>query len=129
MPARASGYRIQGFTGEQRARIYEISYVTGLRRREVESLTPRSFRLDDDPPTVTVDAAGSKHRREVALPHHPDLVAIFRQWLPGTAPDAKLFPKLDLRKTWFMVKKDLERIGIAYENSDGIADFHACRHS
>ena len=29
-----------------------------------------------------------------------------------------------------MVKKDLERVGIAYENEEGIADFHAAgRHS
>jgi hypothetical protein len=29
-----------------------------------------------------------------------------------------------------MVRKDLERVGIPYENEDGIADFHAAgRHS
>lgn len=29
-----------------------------------------------------------------------------------------------------MVKKDLERVGIPYETSDGVADFHAAgRHS
>ena len=46
------------------------------------------------------------------------------------SPGQKLFPKLERKKTWFMVKKDLERVGIAYENEDGIADFHAAgRHS
>jgi hypothetical protein len=42
----------------------------------------------------------------------------------------KLFPKLERKKTWFMVQKDLERIGIPYESEEGIADFHAAgRHS
>ena len=41
-----------------------------------------------------------------------------------------LFPKLERKKTWLMVKKDLERVGIAYETDAGIADFHAAgRHS
>jgi site-specific recombinase XerD len=45
-------------------------------------------------------------------------------------PDEALFPKLAKRRTWLMVKKDLERVGIAYETADGIADFHAAgRHS
>lgn len=34
------------------------------------------------------------------------------------------------RRTWLMVKKDLERVGIPYETPEGIADFHAAgRHS
>jgi hypothetical protein len=45
-------------------------------------------------------------------------------------PDEPLFPRLDRKKTWLMVKKDLERIGIPYETPEGIADFHAAgRHS
>ena len=37
---------------------------------------------------------------------------------------------LERKKTWFMVKKDLERVGIPYETEEGFADFHAAgRHS
>ena len=43
--ARDSGESIQCFDGETRARIYTISYMTGLRRKEISSLTPRSFQL------------------------------------------------------------------------------------
>jgi hypothetical protein len=51
-------------------------------------------------------------------------------WLKGLAPAEKLFPLLAKREGSVMVKKDLERIGIAYENEDGIADFHAAgRHT
>ncbi len=128
--ARSSGMSIQCFDGEQRARIYLTSYLTGLRKQELASLSPRSFGLDVTPPTVTVEAACSKHRRKDVLPLHPDLIAMLPGWLAGLAPAEKLFPKLGGRKTWLMVKKDLERVGIAYENEDGIADFHAAgRHT
>jgi len=128
--ARSSRKCIQRFSGEQRARIYILSYMTGLRKNELASLMPRSFRLDAAPATVTVEAAFSKHRRKDVLPLHPALVAMLREWLAGMADSEKLFPKLDRRKTWFMVKRDLERVGIPYETADGFADFHAAgRHT
>ncbi len=104
--------------------------MTGLRKNELASLTPRSFRLDGKPATVTVEAAFSKHRRKDVLPLHPALVGMLREWLAGMPEGEKLFPRLDRRKTWFMVKRDLERVGIPYETGDGFADFHAAgRHS
>ncbi len=128
--ARDSHKRIQGFSGEQRARTYILSYMTGLRRKELGSLTPRSFKLDASPPTVTVQAACSKHRRKDVLPLHPELVVMLRTWLKGMKPADKLFPNLENKKTWLMVKKDLERVGIPYETEEGIADFHAAgRHT
>jgi site-specific recombinase XerD len=128
--ARSSGIRIQGYSGEERARIYLISYMTGLRRKELASLTARSFALDASPPTVTIEATCSKHRRKDVLPLHPELVSQVRLWLQESTPTEKLFPQLDRRKTWRMVKQDLERVGIPYENDDGIADFHAAgRHT
>ena len=72
--ARQSGEVIQGYDGELRARAYLMSFFTGLRRQELGSLTPRSFRLDDAQPTLTVEAACSKHRRKDTLPMHPELV-------------------------------------------------------
>ncbi len=128
--ARESGVSIQRFDGEQRARIYILSYMTGLRKNELASLTPRSFDLDGSPPTLTVEAAFSKHRRTDVLPLHPELVILLRGWLQGLKAGDRLFPKLDRRKTWLMVQKDLERAGIPYETPEGIADFHAAgRHT
>lgn len=128
--ARESGVSIQTFSGEDRARIYILSYMTGLRRKELGSLTPESFDLDSEKPTVTVDAACSKHRKKDVLPLHPELVAMLRDWLQDAKPGEPLFPKLERKKTWFMVKKDLERVGIPYETKDGVADFHATgRHT
>ena len=129
--ARSSGVSIQCFDGEQRARIYILSYMTGLRRKEIASLTPRSFDLNGTPATVTVQAACSKHRKKDILPLHEDLVSLLRVWLTGVGPGEPLFPKLAKRRTWLMVKKDLERVGIPYrDDQDRVADFHAAgRHT
>ena len=107
-----------------------MSFFTGLRRQELGSLTPRSFKLDDAQPTLMVEAACSKHRRKDTLPMHPELVALVREWVRDLEPDDLLFPRIERKKTWLMVKKDLERVGIPYETHEGIADFHAAgRHS
>ena len=116
--ARTSERSIQCYTGEERARFYAMSYYTGLRRRELGSLTKRSFQLRAEPPTVTVDAACSKHRRKDVLPLHPDLVRDLPKWLKGLKPNDKLFPLLERRRTWLCVKLDLERAGIPYQPTD-----------
>jgi site-specific recombinase XerC len=128
--AQNSEESIQEFSGEVRARIYMISFMTGLRRKEIASLTPQSFDLDADPPTVTIKATVSKHRKKDVLPLHPELVTMVREWIDGIAPDQLLFEHLERRRTWLMVRKDLERVGIPYKTEEGIADFHAAgRHS
>ena len=128
--ARNSGESIQCFDGETRARIYTLAYLTGLRRKELGSLTPSSFVIDVEQPTARIHATISKHRRVDLLPLHPELVPVLREWLAGMNPDQLLFPKLANRKTWVMVKRDLERVGIPYETKEGVADFHAIgRHT
>ena len=128
--ARANPKTIDGVAGEQRARIYLLAYMTGLRKSELASLSPQSFDLNAEPPTVTVEAACSKHRRRDVLPLHPEIVAMLREWLVGLAPKEKLFPKLASRETALMVKADLERVGIPFRTDAGVADFHAAgRHT
>lgn len=128
--ARDSGVEIQCFDGETRARIYQLSYMTGFRKKELASLTPSSFALTASPPTVTVEAKASKNRKRSVLPLHPELVPMLRKWLKGMKGDQHLFPNLDRRRGYLMVRKDLERVGIAYKTEDGIADFHAAgRHT
>ncbi len=97
--ARDSGVEVQGYPGELRARVYLMSYMTGLRRLELASLIPQSFKLDDAQPTLVVQAACSKHRRKDTLPMHPELVAMVREWIRGMEPDVPLFPPLDKKKT------------------------------
>lgn len=110
--ARGSGVEAQGYDGETRARIYQLSYLTGLRRGELASLTPTSFRMDAAQPTLTVEARSSKHWRKDTLSMHPYMVDMVREWISGLNLDEPLFPKLARRKTYTMVQKDLERAGI-----------------
>jgi site-specific recombinase XerD len=125
--ARSSGIRIQGYSGEQRARIYLFSFLPGLRENEMASLTPRSFSLDGAPPTVTVGAAIQSTAVGTCLPHPLGRDA---PRLTNAEAGRQALPKLDRRKTWVMVKRDLKLAGIAYETEEGIADFHAAgRHS
>ncbi len=128
--ARSSGKSIQCYDGETRARIYILSYMTGLRRAEIASLKPHSFDLNGEPATLTIDAACSKHRKTDVLPLHPELVQMLNEWLIDLPVNEPLFPMLEKRRTWLMVKRDLERVGISYKTEEGIADFHAAgRHT
>ena len=89
-PTRSRCWRTRHSTAT-RARIYIVSDLTGFRRSELASLTPRSFADGGDPPTLTVEAAYSKHRRLDVLPLHPELIAVLPEWLAGLSPDEPLF--------------------------------------
>ena len=127
---RTSEVEIQCYDGETRARIYLLGNLTGLRQSEIASLTPLSFDLEADPATLTIEAKSSKHRRKDILPLHPHLIGVLPGWLEGIPADQPLFPRLAKRRTWLMIKKDLERAGIPYQTEEGTADFHAVgRHT
>lgn len=127
--ARNSTKTIQCYDGETRARIYTVAALTGLRRSEIATLTPKSFTGVGKDAMLKVLASCSKHRREDNIPVHRSLSSQLHDWLIDAEPDKPLFPKLDKRKTFRMIAKDLEQAGIAYKNDDGDADFHALRHT
>ena len=145
--AERSEKTFRGLNGSTRAMLYRVAAMTGLRASELASLTPASFDLTADPPTITVDAACSKHRREDVLPLHLDLVLRLRQWLSecgrqsddqrtvlafDRAADVKperLFPGTWPDKAAEMFRIDLEAAGIGYATDAGIADFHSLRHT
>lgn len=138
--------------------LYILAAWTGLRRGELGSLTLRNFRLNAKPPTVTVAAAYSKHRREDRQILHPDIVRRFRRWLTDRKPepDEILFPISERargvdRRTSKMMAQDLlvarnawlqdlpdAKTGrhreasdfLKYKDSHGrFADFHSLRHT
>jgi len=133
--------------GATRAMLYRLATMTGLRASELASLTPASFDLAADPPTVTIAAGYSKHRRKDVLPLHPDLAARLRQWLsdrkkPGdgqqviltlnrstNAKPERLFPGTWPTKAVTMLRGDLDAAGIPYATDSGYADFHSLRHT
>ena len=127
--------------------LYRVAAMTGLRASELASLTPASFDLNADPPTVTVQAACSKHRREDVLPIHSDLAARLRRWLSereraqddqnailslnrsANTPCERLFPGTWATRAFKMICLDLDAAGIPYATDDGVADFHSLRHT
>lgn len=111
--------------------LYRVAMETGLRRKELRTLTPASFNFDSETPTVFVEAGDSKNRRETLLPIRPELANELREWFQssGVGPNDALWPDLT-QHTAKMLKADLEAAGIAYVDDAGLfADFHALRHS
>lgn len=115
--AAENGKKVESISGPDRAMMYVLAAWTGFRKGEIGSLTKNSLRLDDDPPTATVDACYSKRRREDAQVLHPDLVARLRVWLDtkkqNLGPSGLLFPISARvpggyeRKTHKMMERDL----------------------
>jgi integrase len=130
--------------------IYRLPVGAGFRANELRSLTLGSFDLDAEPPTVTVEAACSKHRRKDVQPIRQDLADLPRPWLaarPASEPAFGTMPERTAR----MLRQDLEAAKkkwakevkspeaqkertdssfLAYRDSAGrVADFHALRHT
>jgi len=97
----------RGVSGAERAMIYRVAAGTGFRANELRSLTPAAFRLDDDPPTVTVRATASKRRRADVQPIRSDLGEVLARWLDGKASDVAAFNVPE--KTAEMLQADLRR--------------------
>jgi integrase len=136
--------------GPVRAMAYRLALGTGFRSKELRSLTPESFDLDSDPPTVTVQAACSKRRRLDVQPIRQDLAYILRPWLADCEPGEHPFGNMP-EQTARMLRDDLEEarrrwLGEATteaqrqgrEASDflmhtdaagRVADFHGLRHA
>src|SRR5262249_55964371 len=81
----------QGVTGEDRAILYAVAAMTGLRRGELRSLTPESFRLDDRPATVVCEAGYTKNRARAEQPIPDSLAGVLRSWLATKAPGNPVF--------------------------------------
>lgn len=136
--------------------LYILAAWTGLRRGELGSLRASSFQLDATPPTVTVEAAYSKHRRKDVQVLHPSVAKQMKEWMDVESDDEILFPISKAtcgtdRPTSKMLQRDLASarsiwIGEAkgdaergkrdksdflrYKDSKGLyADFHAMRHT
>ena len=112
--------------------LYRVALNTGLRASELASLTPRSFDLEVDPPTVTVEAAYSKHRRRDVLPIQPDLAASVHDYLErkGVGRGELIWPGTwSMKASARMLRIDLAAASIPYRDaSDRVFDFHSLRH-
>ncbi|GMV23996.1 MAG: hypothetical protein AMXMBFR58_00270 [Phycisphaerae bacterium] len=151
LSATAEGEPRSSMTGFERAMLYRVAIETGLRANEIRSLTTASFALDTDPPTVTVSAAYSKHRREDVLPIRPALARDLTAYFDGAEKGKTAFAipsesrvagmlRGDLaaaREAWIAdATTDAEREErrksefLLYRDSAGkVADFQALRHT
>jgi len=156
--AAATGPPIQTLDGPTRAMLYILAAWTGFRRKELASLTLRSFDLEGSQPAVAINARHAKGRRADTVPLHPVVVDRLRAWLEMQGelhPDEPIFPLTTagggLRRTAKMMMLDLaaararwiaeaatdqgrtEREASdfsTYQDADGLfADFHANRHT
>ncbi len=147
--AEASRQVVEDVAPADRAMAYRLASGTGFRVSELKSLTPASFNLDADPPTIKVAAAYSKRRRDDEQPIRPDLADRIAAWLDGKPGDR---PVLALPKeTAEMLRRDMAGARIAWireakpgkaraerrettylmpaDGSGRILDFHALRHT
>ncbi len=125
---RHSGERRGKMDPEQRYLCWAIMLTTGGRRNEVGSLTPESFQLDVDPPTMTIEAAEAKNRTCSRLPIRQDLAAELRVWLPTRQPRMPIFP-IRNKQIQLALYRDLQDAGIERVNKDGrVIDVHGLRH-
>jgi len=94
-----------GMSGVNRATAYRVGAGTGFRRGELRSLTPKSFDLAGDEPSISVTASYSKRRRDDVQPIDGGLADTLRPWLAGKSAGE---PLLALpAKTAAMVRSDL----------------------
>ena len=136
------GEPFQGLSGPDRAMLYLFAAFTGLRANELHSLTERSLEFGTDPPTVTVDAGYSKHRREDVLPLHNELAGRLQVWLDqrrrsqagepiiplnGRPPAAKLFSGTWHKKAAKMIRRDLQAARDAWKGESVSAVDHEQR--
>jgi integrase len=132
---RASGRLFRGLSGPARFALYATACGTGFRASALASLTPESFDLSAELPTVTLAARNNKSRRVKVQPLPPDVAELLRDYLRDQPLGQSVWGG-----TWAsdnkgaeMLRGDLEAAGIPYavEGPDGplYADFHGLRHT
>ena len=114
-------------TGPQRRLLYLVACQSGYRAKELRKLTPESFKLGANPPTINLAGKHTKNGKEACQPISVELAAELVEYLKGK-PEGQpvfVFPAQQAD----MLKKDLKRAGIPYRTHDGQVDFHALRVS
>jgi Phage integrase family len=130
--------------------LYLLAANSGFRCSELASLTPESFDLNTDSPSVTVEAAYSKRRREDTQPLPRDAAAILTSWINKKPPQKCLWAGGWVNHAAKMVKADLGAARDAWiqkapteqekkarqessvlvfrDAANRVFDFHALRH-
>ena len=111
-----------------RRMFYLLALSTGLRGKELRSLTPESFHLDQPDPMVHLTADAAKNERDADLPVPLNLAPVVLDWLSNRPAGTPVFARF--WKAVNLLKADLAAAGVAYEDAAGeYADCHALRHT
>ena len=131
--ALGSKVNFRGLTGQDRHYLYLTAMSTGLRVSELASLTPGSFDLKGDRPTVTVMAAYTKNRKMAVQPLPDDVATALAVYLRAKSQSQLVWPGTWIEKAAKMLRIDLEAAKVPYvtegPNGREFADFHSLRHS
>ena len=107
----------------ERARVYRVATLTGLRRGELKALNWSQVELEKGVLHLKADQA--KNRRIAAITLTAEVVgAIAETPEARRRPDGNVFPRMPSVKA---LRRDLETAGIAFETAEGRVDFHALR--
>jgi integrase len=113
------------YTGPERAILYRLAIMTGLRSKELATLTPASFDLVAG--VVRVARADTKNRKGAEQPLPSGLAADLATFLAGRPERDRLWPLRGSRPAE-MMRHDLEAAGVPYLDARGrVADFHSLR--
>ena len=86
--ARQSADVVRGLSGADRAALYKLALETGFRVQELASLTTGSFNMAGSPPSIVIQAAYSKRRREDIQPIRSGFALELQAWLQTRFPQA-----------------------------------------
>ena len=115
--------RRRSMSGEDRAWLYTLAAITGLRRGELQALTPESFSLEGNPAVVFLPGCDTKNSDDAIQPLPSHVIPALRSWLAGKSVGRPLWP--EVQDTALMLRNDLKATGIA---PDAYC-FHSLRHS
>jgi integrase len=119
------GPDVFGMPGSLRAKAYRLAAATGFRVAELRALTPESFRLDGQEPTIVLRASATKNRRPAEQPLPLSLVHEVAEWIRDKPAGASVLPLH--HETAKAIRRDLDAAGIPYSTDEGVTDFHSLR--
>jgi integrase len=111
----------------ERASLYRLAALTGLRKDELKRLLWTDCRLQIPKPYLQLRAEANKARREDRVPLHPGAANLLRSLRDGAGESAMVFPGVPRPNTF---RRDLKKAKIRYLDDEGkVADFHSLRYS
>ena len=127
--------------GRERALIYKMLVLTGLRKGELASITIGQCRLDVERPYIDLNAGDEKNGEGNDIPLRDDLAADLRQWISEQATEPSNVIGIDVKPSEELLfyvpsglvrilDRDLEAAGIPKIDDRGYSvDVHAMRNS